>query len=694
MRLSIPDALQRARTHLDAGQWADAEAICLAVLGAAPEEFEAHFLLGAACQLSHRPADAERACRRAVELNPTAVAAWINLAVALATQERFAEAEAAYRRVLELEPTQPTALYNLGCMLHRRGRPADAEEAYARALSGQPHYAKAHYNRAIVLQELGRLEEAEDAYRQALTIDPRFAEAANNLGNLLRDQARLTEAETCYRQALDVAPSHFGARVNLGLTLAHADRLSEAEEWFLEAHRVQPDALEPLAGLGYVYRNAGRVEEAEHWLRRALQAHPTAAGVHSSLLLCQQSRHGVTAADLAASHREWDQLHARPLRSAWLPHDGDFQPTRPLRIGFVSADLAEHPVGHLLISVFEYLAERCHTVCYCDRLRRDRLVARFQAAAGTWREVVAWSDERLTRQIRDDRIDVLVDLAGHSGDNRLLVFARKPAPIQVSWLGYPGTTGLEAMDYLLADRHQVPEGEEAYYTETVLRLPHSYVALGPQDDAPPVGPLPADATGQITLGSYCNPAKINAEVIALWSQILLRLADARLLLKYPGWDDRPTAERVRRQFVAHGVPAERVQFEGRAPRAALLAAYHRLDLALDTFPYSGGLTTLEALWMGVPVVTWPGRTFAGRHTLSYLSTAGLTELVADSAADYVARVCALAGDRQRLAALRATLRQRVTASPLCDAEGLADRVLQQLREVWQRRCARAGADRE
>jgi len=692
MKRSIPDALQRARTHLDAGQWAEAEAICQAVLQTAPDEFEAHFIVGAACQLSGRPAEAERAWRRAVALNPRSAAAWINLAVALAAQERIVEAEAAYRQALEIDPRQPTALYNLGRILQRLGRPVDAEEAYRQALAAQPSYAKAHYNRAIVLQELGRIEEAETAYRQTLALNPRFAEAANNLGNLLRDQDRGAEAEVCYRHALEVAPGHVSTQVNWGLALARADRLSEAEALFHTAHRSLPDAVEPMAGLGYVCRCAGRVEEAIEWLRRALQANPQAAGIHSSLLLCLQSRPGITLAELAEAHREWDERHARPLRAALPATDHDFRPQRPLRLGFVSADLAEHPVGHLLIGAFEFLAERCHAVCYFDSLRRDRLVERFRTAAGTWREVSNWSDDRLARQIRDDRIDVLVDLAGHSGDNRLLVFARRPAPIQASWIGYPGTTGMQAMDYLVADRHQVPESDEPYYAETVLRLPDSYVAVKNLDGAPPVGPLPSEAAGYITLGSYSNPAKIGEEVMRLWCRLLMRLPDSRLVLKYPGLDDGPTAERLRRQFVENGISSDRVCLEGRAPRAALLAAYQRVDIALDTAPYSGGLTTLEALWMGVPVVTCPGHTFAGRHALSYLRTAGLGELVAVDAEDYLVRTIALAGDRQRLARLRASLRQRVAASPLGNAEGLAEHLLEQLREAWQRRCIAAEKD--
>jgi predicted O-linked N-acetylglucosamine transferase (SPINDLY family) len=693
MRVSISDALRRVRAHLMAGQWAEAEAICRAIIASASEEHEAHLLLGAALQMAGRFAEAEAACRQALDRCPTSAVAWTDLAVALGAQGRLTEAEAAYRQALELDPSQPAATFNLGRILHRQNRLAEAEAAYSRAVDLQPGYTKAEYNRAIVYQEFGRYEEAEAEYRRILATAPRFAPAANNLGNLLRDQSRTAEAVACYRHALEVAPAHFHAQVNLGLALCDSDRLSEAEGVFLDALQLHPNTFEPLAGLGQVYRAAGQLDQAEHWLRRALEVRPDSADASSSLLFSRQYRPGVTAEELARLHGEWDARCAQPLRALWRPHENDFQPDRPLRVGFISADLAEHPVGHMLIGVLESLAGLCRTTCYYDRPRRDPLVARFRAAAGAWREVYAWSDERLADQVRDDRIDILFDLAGHSGDHRLLVFARKPAPLQATWIGYPGTTGLRAMDYIVADRHQIPEGEEPHYSESVLRLPDSYVALGPVDDAGPVGPLPAATTGRVTLASFSNPLKIAPQVVGLWSRVLARIPGSRMLLKYPGLDDRLAADRLRRDFAVHGISADRVQIEGRAPRADLLAAYNRVDIALDTFPYSGGLTTFEALWMGVPVVTWPGRTFAGRHALSYLSTAGLGELVAGDESDYVERVAALATDLARLAGLRETLRSRVAASPLCDPARLAGHLMELLREAWRRCCQRPGMDR-
>lgn len=685
MNVSIPDALQRAHDLLDARQWPEAEAACRSILEVAPDEFEAYLLLGVILYMSDRAQESEAACRQAVALRPQSDQARTNLAAALAAQERWPEAASAYRDALAINPSQSVAHFNLGRMLQRQGFLAQAEAAYTAALAIKPDYAKAEYNRAIVLQEQGRFEQAEAGYRRVLAANPGVAEAANNLGNLLREQGRRGEAEACFRRALESAPHSFTARVNLGLALYDADRLADAQQAFLEAHRTHPKAVEPLSGLATVCRAAGQVEQAEHWLRQALAVCPDSAGVHSTLLFTEQYRPSVTAAELAQAHGQWDARYAQPLRTSWTAYENSFDPERRLRIGFVSADLAEHPVGFLLIGVFEAMAGLCDTVCYYDRPRRDPMVERFRTAASDWRETRAWSDASLTQQILHDRIDVLVDLAGHSGDHRLLLFARKPAPIQATWLGYPGTTGLRTMDYIIADRHQIPEGEESHYSEQVLRLPNSYAALGPIE-APPVESLPATSSGRITLGSFNNPAKINAPTVALWAQILARLPGSRLLLKYPGLDDRLAADHMRQMFALQGISGDRLQLEGRAPRAGLLAAYNRVDIALDPRPYSGGMTTIDALWMGVPVITLPGRTFAGRHAMSYLRTAGLDELVASDEADYVERAVALASDLSRLARLRETLRQRVANSPLRDPARLAGQLMELLRDAWRRRC--------
>jgi protein O-GlcNAc transferase len=340
----------------------------------------------------------------------------------------------------------------------------------------------------------------------------------------------------------------------------------------------------------------------------------------------------------------------------------------------------------------EHLDTRAvETVCYSDRRREDDMTSRLQAAATTWHDVRLLSDEKLADQIRADQIDILFDLAGHTSGNRLLVFARKPAPIQISWMGYVGTTGLDAMDYLLADRRQVPASAEPYLSERVLCMPDGYVCYAPPDDAPPVSPLPAQELGYVTFGSFNHPAKVTAEVVAVWARILRRVVGSRLILKYAGLNSPAARQRIEHLFAMAGVDAKRFTLLGWSDQTDLLRHYQQVDVALDPFPYGGGMTTCEALWMGVPVVTCPGQTFASRHALSPLTNVGLTETIARDWIDYEEIALRLAGDLPRLADVRADLRRRMAASPLCDAPRFAQNFANVLRGAWREWCLKASA---
>jgi predicted O-linked N-acetylglucosamine transferase (SPINDLY family) len=301
-----------------------------------------------------------------------------------------------------------------------------------------------------------------------------------------------------------------------------------------------------------------------------------------------------------------------------------------------------------------------------------------------WRPVVGFSHEELAEQIRRDEVDILVDLIGHVG-KRLMVFARRPAPLQVTWLGYVGTTGLTAMDFLLADRYHVPSGEEGNYVEQILRMPNGYACYGPPTEAPAVGPLPALAVGHVTLGCFNNPAKFSPSTLDVWAEILRGVPGSRLLLRYGGLDQPHLQARLRGQFAERGVMPERILLEGWSPHRELLNGYNRVDLALDTQPYSGGLTTCEALWMGVPVVTFPGETFAGRHSVSYLTNAGYPQFIATDAAEFVRLAVGWANRLDELASLRAEMRPRVSRSPLCDGPAFARDFLSVLSAAWKSR---------
>jgi predicted O-linked N-acetylglucosamine transferase (SPINDLY family) len=374
---------------------------------------------------------------------------------------------------------------------------------------------------------------------------------------------------------------------------------------------------------------------------------------------------------LLAEHRAWNNAYAPPSQPFSPVYARTRSAKEPLKIGLVSANFGRHPIAFLSLAALENLDKsRCSLVLYSDRCDADDFTDRFKATADTWHDTAGFTDEQLANQIRQDQIDVLIDLMGHTG-RRLTVFARRPAPLQITWLGYVGTTGLQEMDFLLADRHHVRPGEEAWYSEAVLRLPNSYACYAPPHYLPEVNPLPAATLGKFTFGVLSNPAKFSPRMIAAWAEILERVPSAQLLLKFAALDEPQVQSPIRAEFQKRGIDSSRLIMEGNAPHHEFLAAYNRVDLALDTQPYSGGVTTCEALWMGVPVITFPGRTFAGRHATSYMTTAGLTGFVAADLTGYIDHAVAWAARLDELAALRDSLRNRLTNSPLADAEAFA-----------------------
>jgi predicted O-linked N-acetylglucosamine transferase (SPINDLY family) len=568
----------------------------------------------------------------------------------LAAQEKLDEAAACCQRAVELKPDLADLHYNFGNVRLAQGRFDEAAACYGRALELRPDYAVADMNLGAALSQQGNTDQAIACYRRALELQPDLAGVHNNLGNLLKAQGAFDEALACFHRALQLDPEYAEAHNNLG------NLLSEQ----------------------------GQPAAAMACYQRAIQARPAYGDALGNALLCEQYLPGVTPGRLAEAHAQWERQFAAPLRATWRPHANRRDPQRTLRCGFVSADFRHHPVGNFLIRPLEALrAEAVEIICYSDVLQSDDLTARFARAAHTWREVRTLSHQALAEQIRADRIDILFDLAGHTAGNRLLTLARKPAPLAITWIGYEGTTGLAAMDYLIADEWLIPPDDESCYCEKVLRMPRGYVCYDPPGAAAEVGPLPAREQGGVTFASFNNLAKIGPEVIDLWAAILRRVPRARLVLKYRGLDRGSTRDRYAAEFAQREIERGRLELQGWSPYGEMLALYNRVDIALDPFPFSGSATTCEALWMGVPVITWPGATFAGRHSLTHLANVGLRETVARDPAHYVELAVALAGDRPRLAVLRAGLRARMAASRLCDGPRFAADLMAVLRGAWK-----------
>jgi len=694
MKVNLSQALELAHAHFNADRMAETEIVCRTILEAWPDQPVACVLWGLAAMRRNDSLLAEQLFGRAIALDPRAEPPYVYLAMLQQAQGRIPEAEATYRQAIAANPQAADAQNNLAQLLHAQGRLTEAEASARNALALRSSHADSWNNLAASLGQSGRLEEAEAACRKALEIDPEHPGALDNLSVALANQLRFAEAEDVCRRLLRIRPDYARGWNALGVILGQQRHVEDAERACREALRLTPNFPEACNNLGMALRDQGRVDEAADAFFRAVELHPQFHTAHSNALCCIQYQAHITPERILEEHLKWDRQHAGRFRPPWPAWHNDLTVDRPLRVGFVSPDLGCHPVGQFIVRLIESIdKDACHTICYSSRRTLDPISQRIRAAAGQWQNVIAMSDEALAEQIRADRVDVLIDLAGHTAGDRMLTFVRKPAPIQITWLGYTGTTGLEAMDYLLADPQQVPPEAEAYYRERVLRLPDDYVVFDSLQQVPDVAPLPALTCGHFTFGSFNNPSKVSREVVRLWSRILTRLPNSRMILKFRGFDGPVTQQRYAAMFAECGVDPSRVEMSGWLDRDEFLAFYHRVDLALDTFPYGGGLTTCEAMWMGVPVVTCPGQTFASRHSYTHLTTAGLSEYVARDFDQYVDLAVRAADDLPRLAALRSRLRQQVAASPLCDGARQARNLVTLLRQLWQDWVARQRGSR-
>ena len=603
-------------------------------------------------------------------------------AVRLHQGGRLAEAAPIYRRLLAQDAGQPQVFSNLGAALRGLGQADEAAGAYRRAILLKPDFVDAYANYANLLKQEAEPGPAAAVYRRAAALKPPDPGIRYNLGLNWQEHGRPAEAAEAYEAAVRLQPAFPAAWSNLAAACTDLHHIEQAAEAARRAILLKPDLPQPYSALGQALQERGEPEAAIEAFDKALILQPYQAETRGNRLLAELYRPG---GDLAAR-----QALARRLGPTASPSGVAVRGERP-RLGFVSADFRQHAVGFMLIPAIEGLRRLGYDiVCYDNSPRGDALTQRYRAASSQWRAVAALDDHRLEAQIRADGIGILFDLAGHSRGNRLSVFARRPAPLQISWAGYPATIGTGVIDHLLADRWQAAEGTDRFHDETLLRLPHSYISFEPQAELPDPGPPPALRSGIVTFASFNALKKINGVVIALWSRILLALPEARLLLKSPALGCPATRNRVALRFAAAGAPPDRIRFLGGSSPSEHNAAMMQADIGLDPFPYSGGLTTAETLWMGLPVITWPGESLASRHSFGYLQTIGLGTLAVDSADAYVELAMTLARDLPRLAALRQGMRMRMLASPLLDHEGFAADLSSLLETLWQRRRRKNG----
>lgn len=584
---------------------------------------------------------------------------------------------------------QPAAaLLQRGAVAHRARRLAEAEGLYRQALAAEPGHPDALYLLGMLLSETGRLPAACATLREAAAAAPARAPPHAGLGAALLRAGDLPGAVRSCARALELEPAQPEVLSNLGHALTRLGLLSDALEVLRRARELAPRSAEAAANQGNALKEAGRIEEAVEAYRAALALDPGLATAGSNLLLALCYSTGLSPAALLAEHRAWELSHGTPRTGTLPPAAPDDTPGRRLRVGYVSPDLRLHSVAFFVEPLLAaHDRSRFEVFCYADVARPDAVTARLSTLVGQgWRDACALGDEALAHKVRADRIDLLVDLAGHTAHHRLGVFARRPAPVQLTWLGYPATTGLRAMDFRLVDAWSDPPGSEDACAERLLRVEGGFLCYRPPDDAPEVAPAPCGAAGPVTIGSFNQLAKHGPETVALWARVLAAVPGSRLLLKARGLGDAGVRAGLAARFAACGVDPSRLEALDALPdQRAHLAAYGRVDLALDTVPYNGTTTTCEALWMGVPVVAVAGDRHAARVGQSLLRAAGLAELVAGTEEEFVAKAAALAADRPRLAALRAGLRGRLRASRLTDGAAFAAAFERALLAAWEAR---------
>jgi protein O-GlcNAc transferase len=587
-----------------------------------------------------------------------------------------------------------------------------AEKIYTAILQQSPHHSDALCLLGAVRNSLGyEFHACIVPITQALGINATNPIYHFHHGEILLDHHQAEAAIHAFTQSLSLAPANNLALLGLAIATQRLRRYEESEAAYRKLLALSPDHLKARNGLAFLLIQQGLVQEALAAYKEMAKA-PIPANIYSNLLLYLNYDPAQTPQSLLTAHKEWNTRYALPVINARLPYSNTRTLQKKLRIGYISADFCDHPVAYFLLPALQHRNHRqVEYYCYSATQREDFMTLKIKQYADSWQQVSRLDDEKLAGKIRADGIDILVDLSGHTAGNRLGVFARKPAPVQVSWIGYFNTTGLEAIDYFISDAMHIPSNLEEGFTEKIIRLPDAYIAYAPRfalTDRPrgwlnnirglftstrSTMPAPEATTtppsirnGYITFGSFNNIAKINSNVIALWAEILGKLPTARLILQNAAFDIEAVRIRYLEAFAAHGIDHGRIELRGWTTVEVLYHSYNEIDIALDTFPFNGGATSCDALWMRVPLITLSGNQPVSRQSATYLTQLGLSELITSTPADYVALAIALAGDTAQLSALRGVMRERLLTSPLCDHPRFAKNLEAAYRHMWYRWC--------
>ena len=665
-------------------QLPEAEALYRQILATNPLEPKALHFLGLIAFQTGQNDVAEKLVSQSIKLQSNDSEAHFNLGNIYQVQKRYVEAEQSFQQALKYDPNNSNIYAAIGAIYAIRESWEQVIECYKNAVSLKPKNAKFLLNLADAYRQINNLAEAEKLYHQAIKLNPTFLEAYFNLGYLYQEQHLGDHAITTYLAAIELNPKLVAAWMNIALIYTERGQLTEALESINKSIAIDPNGVDALVALGNIKKDQGFMVEALAAYRHALSLQNGNSKIGGDYLFVMHYDSSITPLEIYEETLAWGMRHADPI--AHLEHHNDRNPARRLRIGYVSGDFRQHAVIYYLEPVLQsHDKSQVEIFCYANQARSDDVTTRLKSYADHWRDIFRLSDKAAADLIQKDKIDILIDLSGHTAGNRLLVFAYKPAPIQATWIGYFNTTGVKAIDYIITDCFLLPPGEEDMYVEKPLRLPNSIVYK--VHDLPiTVNALPALTNSYVTFGCFNNLSKITPEVIELWAQILRKIPSAKLYLKNKSFGDVATCDLYRAQFTALGVVADRLRFSGISPLPEYLEAYNDVDLCLDPFPYNGATTTRDSLWMGVPMVALKGDRLAGRSAESMLSVVGLEEFIAATKEEYIEKAIAFANNIPRLVEVRNTLRQTLIAAPLTNPRLFTRGLEQAFRDIWKQWC--------
>lgn len=682
---------------------------------------ESRVRLGRSLVTRKRYAEARPLLEELVKLKPDRAEAWNLLGIARQEMRELTSAQEAFASALSVNPNLIQARNNQGSCYLAGANPLAALECFDAVLSVDPLYYETLNNRVVALLDLGQSAEAEKAAKYALESHPDAAPLHLNLGNAYLQQGNGYLAAQSYRKALELEPGFGEAHFNLALLYGDPQHLVEAIGFlnkeiesrgetvdllnrlaiaymaslsFVKSEKtcrkilaMQPEFAPAYITLGNVLSLMGDCQGALDAYQQALDLKPDDFRVRSNLMFELNYLYGWSTREIFEKHLEWARKHEQPLiakRKQISPEPG---PERRLKVGYVSPDFLSHPVGYLIQGIIQHHdKENFEIHCYAHVARPDHLTDEIRQSVDVWHDTTGLNDTALADKVVEDKIDILVDLVGHTAGHRLPLFALRPAPVQVTWLGYFHSTGMEGIDYFITDPYTSPKDGGQYFSEVPVYLPHTRFCYTPPSYAPAVADPPFLKNGFITFGCFNKLAKMSDETVAAWVQILERLPDARLWLKSAALNEEVVCEQVRGRFSSKGISPERILLHPPSGHVDMFNEYGEIDIALDPFPYTGGITSFEALWMGVPVITLAGKSVVARQSVSALANLGLTDLAFETIPQYVEGAIQLAQNKKRLQELRQTLRPVMEHSPLCELAGFTRDLENLYRRMWHAWC--------